>query len=670
MADRLAATGVLLVGGASERFGSPKALARFRGETLAERAWRVLAETCEEVVAVGKQCDQLELPFPVRDDGSGERAPVFGVIAGLRAASHEACFVLPVDCPLVTVDLVRDLLAAGAVPQTGPLPGAYSKALLPVLEERVEAGELSLRGVNPAVLDVDERLLANVNTRMDLVETAVVDWARSRDDVQAAVVVGSRAHSDLLANRWSDLDLGLFVDDPAVLAEDASWVAEFGSVVLTFLEESAVGDVRERRVLYESGEDVDFVLFPASAWRELATSRDGRLILSRGYRMLHDELGMEAELGQVAQPEPLAPPDEAAFTELASDFWFHALWAAKKLRRGEVLTALGCLDRLVTLEPRDAPRLACEVARSVDRHVARHALRRALGRSGSAGRARDGCPRIQRARGRARVVGDDRPLSGPRGGDGAAPRARPRARSRRPPATHLRGRPRSASWGYPLAVRRLLPLLLVAASLLVAGCGGDSADAETTPVKVYFLLDGKVWPVAREVDEAAKLTATTDALVAGPTEEERDAGFTSAASDVSASELSREGLAQLVYTMSQFSPNGSAEIDGKTYARKAFEEQTPAILVESPLPFAEVTSPLTASGTANTFEASFNYEVYDADGNLVDENFTTATSGTGTRGTFEFTTGDFDNISKLVVFEPSAEDGSKTKLVSIPLTSS
>jgi len=37
----------------------------------------------------------------------------------------------------------------------------------------------------------------------------------------------------------------------------------------------------------------------------------------------------------------------AAFTELGSDFWFHALWAARKLRRGEVLTALGCLDRLL-----------------------------------------------------------------------------------------------------------------------------------------------------------------------------------------------------------------------------------------------------------------------------------------------------------------------------------
>ena len=57
----------------------------------------------------------------------------------------------------------------------------------------------------------------------------------------------------------------------------------------------------------------------------------------------------------------------------------------------------------------------------------------------------------------------------------------------------------------------------------------------------------------------------------------------------------------------------------------------------------------------------------------MDENFVTATSGTGTRGTFEFTTeaaGAFDDVGTLVVFEPSAEDGSRTKLVEIPLSSS
>ena len=169
MADRLAATGVLLVGGASERFGSPKALAPFRGQTLAERAWGVLGATCDEVLAVGKAADALELPFPVLDDDADERAPVFGVIAGLRAAAHESCVVLPVDCPLVTPELLRDLVAASAVPQTGPLPGVYTKALLPELEARVARGELSLRGVNPTTLEVDETLVLNVNTPTDLV---------------------------------------------------------------------------------------------------------------------------------------------------------------------------------------------------------------------------------------------------------------------------------------------------------------------------------------------------------------------------------------------------------------------------------------------------------------------------------------------------------------------
>jgi aminoglycoside 6-adenylyltransferase len=40
-------------------------------------------------------------------------------------------------------------------------------------------------------------------------------------------------------------------------------------------------------------------------------------------------------------------PDAAAFDELTSDFWYHALWVARKLRRGEVYTALGGLARLL-----------------------------------------------------------------------------------------------------------------------------------------------------------------------------------------------------------------------------------------------------------------------------------------------------------------------------------
>ena len=346
MADRLA-TGILLVGGASERFGSPKALAPFRGETLAERAWRILEETCDEVVAVGKTAEGLDLPFPVVDDGSDERAPVFGLIAGLRAATHETCLALPVDCPLVTPELLRMLLDAGAVPHTGPLPGVYTRSMLADLESRVAAGELSLRGVNAATHAVDEKQLLNVNTRADLIAATVVDWASERADVRAALLVGSQARSDVPADRWSDLDLALIADDPDVLAADASWIEEFGPPVLTFLEPTAFGGRVERRVLYETGEEVDFALLEASAWRQFVSLPEARVAARRGYRVLYDELGLEAELTGLAAPEESWPPEPAAFKQLTNDFWYHALWTAKKLRRGEVLTALGSLVRLL-----------------------------------------------------------------------------------------------------------------------------------------------------------------------------------------------------------------------------------------------------------------------------------------------------------------------------------
>src|SRR5207244_13612398 len=93
VADR-GLTGVLLVGGASRRFGSPKALARLDGRTLAEIGWETLA-FCDERLAVGKAGDGLELPFPVQDDGIEVRAPIAGLVAGLRAAANDLCVVLP-----------------------------------------------------------------------------------------------------------------------------------------------------------------------------------------------------------------------------------------------------------------------------------------------------------------------------------------------------------------------------------------------------------------------------------------------------------------------------------------------------------------------------------------------------------------------------------------------
>jgi germination protein M len=226
-------------------------------------------------------------------------------------------------------------------------------------------------------------------------------------------------------------------------------------------------------------------------------------------------------------------------------------------------------------------------------------------------------------------------------------------------------------------VRRLVALFAV--GVLAAGCGHAKTVTVTTtetvrptvtttvaktPVRVYFLRDGKVAPVAREV-VAPPSQARLESLVLSerPTERERAAGFTN-------DDKQGVTIAQIVYTLTQFDPANAAVLNGKTYTRADFEDRTPTILVESPLPFQAVSSPLRVTGTANTFEATFEYELLDPAGKVLSHNFVTATSGSGTRGTFDFTV-PFEarnGLGKLVVYESSAADGSRIHISEIPLS--
>ncbi|HZT93481.1 MAG TPA: molybdenum cofactor guanylyltransferase [Gaiellaceae bacterium] len=171
MADR-GLTGILLVGGASSRFGSPKALARFGGETLEERAWRMLGEACEERVVVGGD--------GLADPGTG---PVAAIAVGLRAATHDLAVVVPVDMPLLTAGALRVLAEAcrdAAVAQAGPLPCAVARRTLPAFETGERRLRAVLEGLDTARVVLDSSLLANVNEPDDLRRIAPSEDDRTR----------------------------------------------------------------------------------------------------------------------------------------------------------------------------------------------------------------------------------------------------------------------------------------------------------------------------------------------------------------------------------------------------------------------------------------------------------------------------------------------------------
>ena len=83
-------------------------------------------------------------------------------------------------------------------------------------------------------------------------------------------------------------------------------------------------------------------------------------------------------------------------------------------------------------------------------------------------------------------------------------------------------------------------------------------------------------------------------------------------------------------------------------------------------------SPLTIGGTANTYEATFMVELRaDGEGKPLLSDFVTATSGSGTRGTFRETLefgADRERRGKLLFYERSAEDNSIVNKVEIPVT--
>jgi hypothetical protein len=83
--------------------------------------------------------------------------------------------------------------------------------------------------------------------------------------------------------------------------------------------------------------------------------------------------------------------------------------------------------------------------------------------------------------------------------------------------------------------------------------------------------------------------------------------------------------------------SGEELILDRPLTRAAFEDLTPAVLIESPLAGDQVSSPLLVTGSANVLEAVFRLRLLDQSGRIVAQTSVHATAGTGTRGTFRVT---------------------------------
>lgn len=234
---------------------------------------------------------------------------------------------------------------------------------------------------------------------------------------------------------------------------------------------------------------------------------------------------------------------------------------------------------------------------------------------------------------------------------------------------------------------------------------------ETVDVLVYFMRGEHLAPVRHNVPATKEVAkAAMQESVAGPTDEEKAASFGTAIPDktlflgialngsVATVDLSKEyesgggtmsmsaRLGQVVYTLTQFPSIESVlfKLDGKPIevfsgegfildhplTRADYEYVTAPIHVDSPVYGDTVTSPLRVYGTSNVFEATSQLRIVDSAGKKLAEAVVTATSGTGTRGTFDVTVpfeAEPGSDITLMSFEYSAKDGAIVNLTEIPL---
>lgn len=175
-----------------------------------------------------------------------------------------------------------------------------------------------------------------------------VAWAKDEANIRAAVVIGSRARADHPADEWADLDLLILANDPKPLVEKDDWLGGMGTPWITFVERIPGDGGFERRVLFEGGLDVDFAPLPADEMRRMAGRPLPPImadIIRRGVRFILDKDGFETMVRAArTDPASVESPGKDEFLNLVNDFWYHTVWTAKHLRRGELWLAHSCCD--------------------------------------------------------------------------------------------------------------------------------------------------------------------------------------------------------------------------------------------------------------------------------------------------------------------------------------
>ena len=175
------------------------------------------------------------------------------------------------------------------------------------------------------------------------IKSKILEYAESDDDIKGIVAIGSTTRSDVKADEYSDLDLFI------VTVNTEPWFSgeypkKFGNVNISFIEDT-LGGGKERRCIYDEDKDVDMLVFTPEQFEAAVKEGVAQWVMNRGYMVLYDSMDFTSLLEKhitLSVTAPSMTKDE--FLNMINDFYFHNIWAYKKLKRGEIWSAKISVD--------------------------------------------------------------------------------------------------------------------------------------------------------------------------------------------------------------------------------------------------------------------------------------------------------------------------------------
>ncbi len=172
----------------------------------------------------------------------------------------------------------------------------------------------------------------------------LIKLGKTIDQMKAGIIIGSRARTECPADEYSDIDIILLVDDIDFFIQSDEWLDRLGKHHISF-SEYTVANGKERRVFFDNALDADFLFLQANDINKIEKDENVKGIISRAYRILFDKISFSDVLGRMTlSPEPYLLLSENDFKNIVGNFWFHSIWAAKKVLRGELWVAKNCVD--------------------------------------------------------------------------------------------------------------------------------------------------------------------------------------------------------------------------------------------------------------------------------------------------------------------------------------